>query len=79
LGEPYYNESLLPNGYKTIIDWFQEVGLDPQYANPNFQRIEIDDKDDGEEQQPALEGGIDVKWTEKINDYELSNAVDENA
>jgi hypothetical protein len=66
LGEPYYSESMLSKGYKIIIDWFQEVGVDPNYANPVFQRFDIDDKDDGEKKQLVLEGGIDMKRIEEI-------------
>lgn len=40
LGEPYYTETMLPNGYKTVIDWFQEVAADTNYANPGFQRYD---------------------------------------
>lgn len=77
LGEPYYSESMLPKGYKTIIDWFQEVGLDPEYANPAFQRFDIDDKDDGGEQHPVLEGGIEMKPVEEVKHNETSKPVDE--
>lgn len=40
LGEPYYTETMLANGYKTVIDWFQEVAADTYYANPEFQRYD---------------------------------------
>jgi hypothetical protein len=55
LGEPYYIESMLPKGYKVIIDWFQEVAEDPDYANPEMHNetrdmkgniFESDDEDD---------------------------------
>jgi hypothetical protein len=64
LGEPYYAESMLPKGYKTIIDWFQEVGLAPEYANPAFQRFD----DDEDEEEKPLEGGIEMKRTEEIEE-----------
>ncbi|KAF7893871.1 hypothetical protein EAF00_007385 [Botryotinia globosa] len=48
LSEPYYTECLLPKGYRTVIDFFQEVAdWDSQggeYVNPTFVRM-----DDGEE------------------------------
>jgi len=77
LGEPYYSESMLPKGYKTIIDWFQEVGLDPEYANPTFQRYDDDDKDEDEEK--PLEGGIEMKRIMEIKDDEESKTVNEKA
>lgn len=46
LGEPYYTESMLPKGYKTVIDWFQEVAVDPGYANPEFYRQDDDQSDE---------------------------------
>lgn len=57
LGEPYYAETMLPKGYKTIIDWFEEVAADPHYINPNFVRFD-DDNDDMEDPQDP---GIDVE------------------
>ncbi|THV45415.1 hypothetical protein BGAL_0492g00070 [Botrytis galanthina] len=48
LSEPYYTECLLPKGYRTVIEFFQEVAdWDSQggeYVNPTFVRM-----DDGEE------------------------------
>jgi hypothetical protein len=74
LGEPYYAESVLPKGYKTIIDWFQEVGLDPNYANPKLQRFDVEEGDD-EEPKP-LKGGIELNRIEEINDGEESKLGD---
>lgn len=54
LGEPYYAETMLPKGYKTIVDWFQEVAADPNYANPNLVRFDDDDTDE-EEQAGGIE------------------------
>ncbi|KAH8803078.1 Arb2 domain-containing protein [Xylogone sp. PMI_703] len=48
LGEPYYSEALLPKGFRTIIDWFQEVAQDPCYTNPNFVILDEDDEDGNE-------------------------------
>lgn len=46
LGEPYYTETMLPNGYKAVVDWFQEVAQDPAYCNPVFERFEESDEDE---------------------------------
>jgi hypothetical protein len=74
LGEPYYAESMLPKGYKTILDWFQEVGLDPEYANPTFERYDVGESD--EEEQKPLEGGIEMNnRIEEIEDDEESKDV----
>lgn len=53
LGEPYYTEAMLPRGYKTVVDWFQEVAANPDYANPQFVRFDSGDSDEeeGQEQQ----------------------------
>jgi hypothetical protein len=40
LGEAYFTEAMLPNGYKTVIDWFQEVAADANYTNPEFHRYD---------------------------------------
>ncbi|POS86346.1 hypothetical protein EPUL_001414, partial [Erysiphe pulchra] len=45
LGEPFYNENMLPVGFKEIIDWFEEVANDSSYVNPTFFRLEEKDKD----------------------------------
>ncbi|RKF64584.1 putative arb2 domain-containing protein [Erysiphe neolycopersici] len=44
LGEPFYNENILPVGFKAIIDWFEEVANDSSYVNPKFFRLEEKDK-----------------------------------
>ncbi|PMD32288.1 hypothetical protein L207DRAFT_640108 [Hyaloscypha variabilis F] len=71
LGEPYYAESMLPKGYRTIIDWFQEVNLDPDYANPTFQRIDFEEED--EEEKP-MEGGVELNRIEEVVDDETEVA-----
>jgi len=76
LGEPYYAESMLPKGYKTIIDWFQEVGLNPEYTNPAFERFDVGE-DDEEEEKP-LEGGIELNRTEEIKDDEETKTANCN-
>jgi len=76
LGEPYYAESMLPKGYKTIIDWFQEVGLNPEYTNPAFERFDFDE-DDEEEENP-LEGGVELKRAEEIKDDEETKTANYN-
>ncbi|KAM3080836.1 hypothetical protein ACMFMG_004791 [Clarireedia jacksonii] len=54
LGEPFYTECMLPKGYKTVLQWFQEVaevddttqsGNGGGYRNPVFLRQ--DDDNDG--------------------------------
>ena len=50
LGEPYYSETMLPIGYKTVIDWFQEVASTPDYMNPQLERIDIDAENEREQQ-----------------------------
>lgn len=59
MGEPHYTEAMLPRGYKTVIDWFQEVAADSDYyANPELVRLD-DDDDDSEAEIEAQEPGID--------------------
>jgi hypothetical protein len=49
LGEPYYSETLLPMGYKTVLDWLQEVAMDHcSYANPSFARFDAEEEDGDE-------------------------------
>jgi hypothetical protein len=75
LGEPYYAESMLPKGYRTIIDWFQEVNLDPDFANPTFQRIEFEEEED-EEEKP-MEGGVELSRIEEVVDDDETEVADE--
>jgi len=46
LSEPYYSEAMLPKGYRILVDWFQEVAADSNYANPTFERIDVGDESD---------------------------------
>ncbi|KAI6250898.1 hypothetical protein HI914_01002 [Erysiphe necator] len=46
LGEPFYNENLLPLGFKTVINWFEEVAREPSYVNPSFFRKDDLEKDE---------------------------------
>ena len=66
---------MLPKGYRTIIDWFQEVNLDPDYANPTFQRIEFEDDDD-EEEKP-LSGGVELNRIEEVVEDEETDGAGE--
>jgi hypothetical protein len=50
---------MLLKGYKTVVDWFQEVASDPGYANPAFA---IFDEIDEEEEVDAP--GADLKGVE---------------
>lgn len=54
LGEPYYAECMLPKGYKTVLNWLQEVAKETiWYRNPEFVRF---DGDDDEEEDESGEG-----------------------
>jgi hypothetical protein len=86
LGEPYYNEALLPKGYKTVLDWFQEVALDPEYENPEFQRFDVGGEDDESEPEQGwkegegvnLNGGLENgEAGTKINDGEVTEKGEE--
>jgi hypothetical protein len=46
---------MLPKGYKTIIDWFEEVAADPEYENPLFQRYDDEDEEEEEQQEPGID------------------------
>ena len=70
LGEPYYAEMMLPKGYKTIINWFQEVAADPFYANPMLARI---DDDDSVEEEGPQEGGIEFELKDDTRVEELDD------
>jgi len=59
LGEPYYTETMLPNGYKTVLDWFQEVAADEKYENPEFTRI--DDHKESDDEEVQQHGGAELK------------------
>lgn len=77
LGEPYYAESMLPKGYKTVIDWFQEVDLDADYVNPVFERFDVEE----EEEVPSgwKEGGVPINQMNRIQETkedEENNSID---
>jgi hypothetical protein len=77
LGEPYYNEALLPKGYKTVLDWFQEVALDPEYENPELQRFDVGGEDDeSEPEQSWKESGGGVKLNGELGNGEAGSKVD---
>ena len=54
---------MLPKGYKTVIDWFQEVAAEPNYANPELHRFDDDDSDADTEEQEA---GINLSPVEEL-------------
>ena len=64
LGELYYSEAMLPKGYKTVIDWFQEVASYPDYANPAFERYGGGGASDEEEGYDAP--GIDFSKVQEV-------------
>ena len=55
LGEPYYTETMLAKGYKTVIEWLQEVARDPGYFNPVFARLESDSDEEEEVDAPGID------------------------
>lgn len=56
LGEPYYTETMLAKGYKTVVGWFQEVAGDPAYVNPVFEEFSQDESEHEEEfDAPGIE------------------------
>lgn len=59
LNEPYYSELMLPKGYKTIIDWFNEVAADPKYMNPEYKTVTIDGAGNENDTGPG-------KWEEVV-------------
>lgn len=63
---------MLPKGYKTIIGWFQEVGLDPDYVNPTFERFDFEEDEVAEK---PLEGGVvELSGIEEVKDDEENMA-----
>jgi hypothetical protein len=76
LGEPYYNEALLPTGYKTVLDWFQEVALDPEYENPDFQRFDVGGEDDESEPEQGWKKGEGVNLNGGLENGEAGTKVD---
>lgn len=47
---------MLPKGFMTIVDWFQEVAADPNYANPELVRFDYDDEGEGGLEQFSTPG-----------------------
>ena len=64
LGEPYYSEAMLPKGYKTVMDWLQEVASNLHYANPVFERY--DDGEDSDEEVEYDAPGIDFNKVQEV-------------
>lgn len=56
---------MLPKGYKTVINWFQEVAANPNYINPEFLRYDDDESEPEEEQEP----GIELEWKPATDRY----------
>ncbi|KAF8860018.1 hypothetical protein BDZ45DRAFT_649433 [Acephala macrosclerotiorum] len=59
LGEPYYAETMLVKGYKTVLDWFLEAASDPNYENPKFERFDFGTGDDDGEDVGQTWGDYD--------------------
>ncbi|KAG0650407.1 hypothetical protein D0Z07_3475 [Hyphodiscus hymeniophilus] len=53
LGEPYYTETMLPKGYRTVVDWFQVVSKVTEYVNPAF-AFESDSDEEEEIDTPGI-------------------------
>lgn len=69
MGEPYYTEAMLPKGYQTIIDWFQEVAADTEYANPEFHRYDDESDTEMEPQAEGIDlGPVEVPAGERIEE-----------
>lgn len=70
---------MLPKGYKTVLNWFQEVAADPNYANPKFERIDVGGESDDEpsvnDDGDALEGA-DMEELEDANGNVQSGFVE---
>lgn len=66
---------MLPKGYKTVIDWFQEVArVGNGYKNEVAERIVEDDEEDGE---VVDWDAVDKKGFEYDEDYEDHVKMDE--
>jgi len=78
LGEPYYTEMLLPRGYKTLIDWFQEVAEDPEYVNPEYVRYDDDGEEAGEMPDWGEEYFEDCQEVEKGRVFELEDGDEDD-
>jgi hypothetical protein len=73
LSQPYYSEIQLPHGYKTIIDWFQEVASDEQYVNPTFEGFDFDD---GTDEEPYWSNKDDMLHDELLVSDKKAEEVD---
>jgi hypothetical protein len=79
LSEPYYSECMLPKGYKTIIDWFEEVAADPEYENPLFQRYDDEDEEEEEQQEPGIElelNGVKQLQLNPVKEHDQEPSID---
>lgn len=45
LGPHWITELLLPHGYQTVLDWFQDVAAAKDYKNPVSPRHDEEDED----------------------------------
>lgn len=64
---------MLPKGYKTVVDWFQEVAEDPEYVNPVFARFDSCESDEGEEEDTP---GINFNRVEGVEKIEENSGRD---
>jgi hypothetical protein len=66
---------MLPKGYKIVVNWFQEVAEDPDYANPEMRNETRDMNNNIIESDSDEEVGPRKGW--KSEDYEEWVALDE--
>jgi hypothetical protein len=74
---PYYNEVLLPKGYKIVLEWFKEVALDSEYENPEFHRFDVGgEEEESENEEGWKEGDGGVKLSGELEDGKAGTIVD---
>lgn len=57
---------MLPKGYRTVVDWFQEVASDPDYANPKFERIDVGEESDDDVGWGAAEDDTETETPKQL-------------
>lgn len=77
LGEPYYSETMLPKGHKTVVNWFEEVAAHPGYSNPGFFRYGDDEDSGSEAEYEYEEPGIDFS-AKQVIDEEAAEVEDDS-
>ena len=67
----------MPIGYKTIIDWFQEVAADPQYANPELVRFDDEESEEEDWDEPGIPIEERIKEIKDDEDDEFAPEPDQ--